>query len=236
MFEGGIGDGELVVRVLVAAALCGLIGLERESRERVAGLRTHILVGVGAALFTLVSAYGFEDFLSGQHAVTDVSIDPTRIAAQIVTGIGFLGAGTIIRAGVNVRGLTTAASLWVAAAVGMAAGAGYFLGAVVVTALVLISLLGLRKLRGQVRVIGRPELAAMTVEMDKKEGKLARVIDVLDSNKVNVDEVNIEVVAGTVSCVISVEVPAYELLQRVLDQVDSLPGITRASVSGMRRD
>src|SRR5688572_26721856 len=88
-----ISDGELLARLALTVALCGAIGLEREARAQVAGLRTHILVGLGAALFTLVSAYAFDASDPG------VTVDPTRIAAQIVTGIGFLGAGTIIRQG-----------------------------------------------------------------------------------------------------------------------------------------
>src|SRR6185437_16823084 len=99
--------------------------------EREAGLRTHLLVCVGSALFTIISAYGFHDFLTSGDQV--VNTDPTRIAAQIVIGIGFLGAGAIIRQGVSIRGLTTAATLWVAAAIGMAAGAGYYPGAIIGT-------------------------------------------------------------------------------------------------------
>src|SRR6266516_4744557 len=99
-----------LARLAVAAGLGGAIGFERELREREAGLRTHILVCVGSALFTIVSAYGFEGFLKSGESV--VRADPTRIAAQIVTGIGFLGAGAIIRQGISVRGLTTAATLW----------------------------------------------------------------------------------------------------------------------------
>ena len=101
---------DVLIRLLVAAALTGAIGLERELRDRAAGLRTHMLVGVGSALFTIVSAYGWADF---QFSTAEgVVFDPTRIAAQIVTGIGFLGAGAIIRQGISVRGLTTAAGLW----------------------------------------------------------------------------------------------------------------------------
>jgi putative Mg2+ transporter-C (MgtC) family protein len=96
---------EVVLRIVMAAVLGGAIGVEREIREREAGLRTHMLVAVGAALFTLVSAYGWSDFNFSQR--TGVTYDPTRIAAQIVTGIGFLGAGAIIRHGLSVRGLTT---------------------------------------------------------------------------------------------------------------------------------
>src|SRR3954467_1495431 len=104
----------IILRLGVAAVLGGAIGAERELRERAAGLRTHAVVCVGSALFTLVSAYGFAEFRV---------VDPTRIAAQIVSGIGFLGAGAIIRQGLSVRGLTTAATLWLVAAIGMAAGA-----------------------------------------------------------------------------------------------------------------
>jgi putative Mg2+ transporter-C (MgtC) family protein len=133
---------ESLLRLALAAVLGGAIGLERELREREAGLRTHLLVSVGSALFTIVSAYGFHDFLTSGQAV--IRADPTRIAAQIVTGIGFLGAGAIIRQGFSVRGLTTAATLWVVAAVGLAAGAGYYSAAVITTALVLIALHPLR--------------------------------------------------------------------------------------------
>jgi len=124
----------ILLRLTVAAALGGAIGLERELRERQAGLRTHLVVCVGSALFTLVSAYAF----------TSPRVDPTRIAAQIVSGIGFLGAGAIIRQGLSVRGLTTAATLWLVAAIGMASGAGYYDGAVIATAGALFTLGPLR--------------------------------------------------------------------------------------------
>jgi putative Mg2+ transporter-C (MgtC) family protein len=126
---------EALLRLALAGALGGLIGLERELREREAGLRTHLLVSVGSALFTIVGAYGFASFRL---------TDPTRVAAQIVTGIGFLGAGAIIRQGSSIRGLTTAATLWVVAAVGLASGAGYYSAALITTALVLLALWPLR--------------------------------------------------------------------------------------------
>src|SRR5207247_9165341 len=111
---------------------------ERERDGKAAAVRTHMLVAVGSALFTLVSAYGFRDLLAGGGNV--VRADPSRIAAQIVTGIGFLGAGVIFRQGFTVRGLTTAASLWVVAAIGMAAGAGFWAGAVVAAGVAFVSL------------------------------------------------------------------------------------------------
>ncbi len=121
---------DVVIRIILAAVLGGAIGLEREVREHAAGFRTHILVAVGACAFTVASAYGLEG--------TD--FDPNRIAAQVVTGIGFLGAGAIIRYGVSVRGLTTAASLWTVAAVGLLAGKGLYSAALITTAIVIASL------------------------------------------------------------------------------------------------
>src|SRR3712207_9270584 len=115
---------DIVFRLGLAAVLGGAIGLERELREREAGLRTHLLVSLGAALFTLVSAYAWTDW--SFSTPRGLVFDPTRIAAQIVTGVGFLGAGAIIRQGLTVRGLTTAATLWAVAAIGMAVGAGYY--------------------------------------------------------------------------------------------------------------
>jgi len=121
---------DVVIRIVLALVLGGLIGIEREIREHAAGFRTHILVAVGAAVFTLASAYG----------ALGTDFDPNRISAQVVTGIGFLGAGAIVRYGVTVRGLTTAASLWAVAAVGLTAGQGFYSAAAVTTAIVIASL------------------------------------------------------------------------------------------------
>jgi putative Mg2+ transporter-C (MgtC) family protein len=154
---------EVLVRLALAAALGAAIGLERELREREAGLRTHLLVSLGSALFTIVSAYGFHSFLASGANV--VRADPTRIAAQIVTGIGFLGAGAIIRQGLSVRGLTTAATLWVVAAIGLAAGAGYYDAAVVATVLVLVSLWPLRILAYRIFVRYRPDRGRLLVDL-----------------------------------------------------------------------
>jgi putative Mg2+ transporter-C (MgtC) family protein len=152
-----IGWAEVLLRIFVAAVLGGAIGLERELRERQAGLRTHLVVSVGAALFTLVSAYGFTDW--------GVRVDPTRIAAQIVTGIGFLGAGAIIRQGLSVRGLTTAATLWLVAAIGMASGAGYWEGAMIATFGAIITLGPLRTVSYRFLTRFRPPLDRLLVEI-----------------------------------------------------------------------
>jgi putative Mg2+ transporter-C (MgtC) family protein len=132
---------EMIVRLLLAAGLGSVIGLERERLAWTAGLRTHMLVSVGSCLVIIVSAYGFSDVL-GEHTV----LDPSRIAAQVVSGIGFLGAGSIILRNEVVKGLTTAASLWAVAAVGLAVGAGLYVAAIATTVIILGILAGLKPL------------------------------------------------------------------------------------------
>lgn len=170
---------DVCLRLAVALVLCAFLGLERESRGQVAGMRTHILVGVGSALFTLISAYGFTSFVESNPAGgAVVTVDPTRIAAQIVAGIGFLGAGAIITQGMTVRGLTTAATLWMAAALGMAAGAGYILPAIAATVFVLLALVGIRRLRSLFLHRVRSEIALLHVAMDKPK-RMAKLLVVV---------------------------------------------------------
>src|ERR1700733_433842 len=133
---------ELISRLILAAALGSIIGFERERLSWAAGLRTHMLVCVGACLFMIVSAFGFADILGTQHVI----LDPSRIAAQVVSGIGFLGAGSILLRGDVVRGLTTAASLWTVAAIGLAVGGGLYVEAVAATFIILLILAGIKPL------------------------------------------------------------------------------------------
>ena len=129
---------ELILRIMLAALLGGMIGLEREYRSKEAGFRTHFLVALGSALFMIVSAYGFSDAMNNELQRWDVS----RVAAQVVSGIGFIGAGTIIfrKAENIVSGLTTAAGLWVTAAMGLACGGGMYVLAIGSTVMVLLGL------------------------------------------------------------------------------------------------
>lgn len=127
---------EMILRLLLATALGAGIGYQRERAGKVAGLRTHILIGLGAALFTVVSVFGF----SG-------AVDPSRVAAGVVAGVGFIGAGVIFRGEEGVAGLTTAASIWIVAAIGLAAGAGLYLISVIVT-LIAIGVLMIPRIRG----------------------------------------------------------------------------------------
>jgi putative Mg2+ transporter-C (MgtC) family protein len=138
---------DLSGRLLLAAILGAVIGIEREVHEHPAGMRTHMLVAVGCALFTELSIYGFLIGVPGTGAV-----DPSRLAAQIVSGIGFLGAGAILKYGTSIRGLTTAASLWATAAIGIAAGTGQLILGFVGTAIVLVSLWPLNRVARALRM------------------------------------------------------------------------------------
>lgn len=155
---------ELVVRLLLAAALGSVIGLERERLQWAAGLRTHMLVAVGSALVMIVSAYGFASTL-GPHVV----LDPSRVAAQVVSGIGFLGAGSIILRNEAVKGLTTAASVWAVAGIGLAAGAGLYTAAVAATAIILIILAGLKPLEERMR----DRRTALELQLSARRGQMS---------------------------------------------------------------
>ena len=162
---------EIVVRLVLAAILSGAIGIERERLIWAAGLRTHMLVGVGACLIMIVSAYGFSDVLGLDHVV----LDPSRIAAQVVSGIGFLGAGTILLRGEAVKGLTTAASLWAVAAIGLSVGSGLYVAGTATTIILLAILAGLKPLQERyhdrmqvqpLRVLAEP--GCMTLDLLKE--------------------------------------------------------------------
>lgn len=130
-----INNGEILLRLALACFLGGLVGLERERNRQPAGLRTHILVCVGATLVMLCNIFIFEKYKGVAN------IDPARLGAQVISGIGFLGAGTIIKEGLSIRGLTTAASLWVVACLGIAIGLGFYSGAIISTSFILIILI-----------------------------------------------------------------------------------------------
>jgi len=172
-----LSTAEALLRLLIAAGLGGAIGLERELRDHEAGFRTHLIVSLGACVFTLVSAYAWTDWTFS--TASGVVFDPTRIAAQIVTGIGFLGAGAIIVRGISVRGLTTAATLWVVAAIGMAAGTGYYAVAIGASALVLVSLGPLKLVSSRLVSRVRPEEAELGIRL-APEGDGTRVLDAIE--------------------------------------------------------
>jgi len=145
-----VGWADVVIRFAVAVALAGAIGVEREISGQPAGLRTHITLGLGAAMFGLISVHGFDAYVAGRNT-NNYQIDVSRVASQVVVGVGFLGAGAILKEGASIRGLTTAASLWATAAVGLACGLGNFFAATAGGVALLLSLIFLRAPRGWVR-------------------------------------------------------------------------------------
>ena len=136
---------DVVIRLVAAAALGGLVGLERESDGQDAGFRTHLLLSLGSALFAVASVGAFDDFVT-DAASTNVTVDVSRIASYVAAGVGFLGAGAIVKYGGGVRGLTTASSLWASAAIGLSAGLGFWTGAIAATIICLVALAGLAPL------------------------------------------------------------------------------------------
>lgn len=155
-----LSNAELILRLLLAAGFGSVIGVERERQLWSAGLRTHMLVSVGSCLLMIVSSWGFQDILGQPHVV----LDPSRVAAQVVSGIGFLGAGSILLRGEVIKGLTTAASIWAVAAIGLAVGGGLYAAAVAATVTILVILTLMRPV-GQV-VRSRRQPAGLLVRAD----------------------------------------------------------------------
>ena len=214
---------DVLLRIAVAAALTGAIGMERELRERAAGLRTHMLVGVGSALFTIVSAYAWTDFAFSSES--GVVFDPTRIAEQIVTGIGFLGAGAIIRQGLSVRGLTTAAGLWVVAAIGMAVGAGYYSAAVIATGVVLVGLGPLRWVEGG--ALSRWRRGGRVLEVDiRREQALAPLLETLEGRRARVNRVEFEDEEDRRQVRIELELPLGAASREIVSELADREGVT----------
>ena len=161
-----------IARLLVAAALGGVIGFERERGDRAAGLRTHALVCIASALIMIVSAYGFTDVVTANRTI---ALDPSRIAAQVVSGVGFLGAGTIILRKNAVRGLTTAASIWLVAGIGLACGSGLFIPGVATTVIALGILSGLKPI--EQRFFDHKRVTLMTISVRRHAGQVAAIED-----------------------------------------------------------
>lgn len=216
---------DISIRLLLAAILGGLIGYEREQSNHFAGFRTHILVSVGSTLIMLISIYGFTDFLNYEN----INFDPSRIAAQVVTGIGFLGAGTILRHRYSVTGLTTAASLWVVAAIGLAIGAGFYYGAIITTVIVFISLTILSKV--DPFIAKRKNLVRLKIIVEDMPGKLGEIATRLGDMKVNVIKISISnkgeesEFADTVAINCLLKLPKSLGLYTLIDDIKQVNGV-----------
>jgi putative Mg2+ transporter-C (MgtC) family protein len=214
-------QADLAVRMLVAAVLGAAIGLEREIHEHPAGMRTHLLVSLGSAIFTVLSIYGFEGVSAPGVAA---AVDPSRIAAQIVSGIGFLGAGAILKYGTSIRGLTTAASLWTAAAIGMAAGAGEWIIAAVGTFIVVFSLWPLNALVARLHKPG-----ARAIKLRLEVGRLEAVGDVsrlLADRRVELAGINSQRISkGRYEVELELRLPPTSRPQDVIGAITAIPDV-----------
>lgn len=208
---------EIVIRLILSVVCGGIVGYQRETLERPAGLRTHVLVCLGATLVMLVSIYPFSKY--------SPQADPSRIASQVVVGIGFLGAGTIIRQGSIIRGLTTAASLWVIAAVGLAIGVGFYMPAAVATVLIFLALTLLS--RFEKRVIGTKESFVLRVKAEDRPGQLGAIGSALGKLNVNIQGIELqpEELGRETVLIATLDIPATVSSGKVLQEVAEVKGV-----------
>ena len=217
---------DLSVRLVVAAALGLAIGFEREIHGHPAGLRTHMLVAVGSGLFTVLSAYGFGD------GTNIAPIDPTRIAAQIVSGIGFLGAGAILKDGIVIRGLTTAASLWATSAVGMAAGAGEYAIAAVASGVILVSLWPINALAQRLHGTNIPEVQ-LRLSMENLDS-LGQVTSILVSHRLEIGQISTQRLGkASFRADVAIRGRTPSVVAGAIGAIDDLPGVDIISTSSV---
>jgi len=209
---------DILVRLAVAGAMGMAIGIERSIRGQAAGLRTHILVCVGSCLFTLVGAYGFQSGPGG------APVDPSRVAAQIVTGVGFLGAGAILKYGTSIRGLTTAASLWTTAAIGMATGAGEWLIAAVGTFITVFSLWPLNALVARLHRPGT-QLVRLRLEVSRLEA-LGDVSRLIADRRIEMAGINSQRIGkGRYEVELTLRLPSAARSNEVIGAITAIPDV-----------
>ncbi len=209
------GNGEFMLRILLAAILGGIIGVERSRRQKEAGIRTHVIVALGAALFVIISKYGFLD--------VGMDVDPTRIASNIVTGVSFLGAGVIFVKNASIRGLTTAAGIWATAGVGSALGAGmYAIG--VFAALLIIVLQGL--LHSGLNHVEGQGINQLEMKVRYSQGVTLRLREQLAAHKMAVEYFRIRKnTDGILTCSLAVRMPREYGNDELLFLLDDNPDI-----------
>lgn len=221
-------DAGLVVRLLGAALLGGVIGVEREASEQAAGLRTHIAVALGAALFGAVSTLGFQEFDQARSR-TVLQADVTRVASNVAVGVGFLGAGVIFRQGHSIKNLTTAASLWVVAAIGLSAGVGNMTMAIIATLVLLLCLVLLRPVRALIRrQAGDSDSTYLRVKVKDRPG-VGDVIAAVDAAPaLDLHHVDVETAEDETVVVVHVR-GTTEATRQVMGDLAALPGVERVS-------
>ena len=216
---------QMLLRLFLAAILGGCVGIERGKGDRPAGLRTHVLVCLGSALFMLVSIYGFGDTVPVHTTADDLGVrrDSARIAAQVVSGIGFLGAGTIIHEGLSIKGLTTAASMWMVSAIGLAVGAGMYIISVGSTVLTLIVLTLLHKWEKQIGLRGKNATRYIVVKAHNRMGIVTDITNYLSLNAIKLKSLNIKTDNEKNSDIITLEL--YVKFDVEMDNMEIMSGL-----------
>ncbi|NQX71527.1 MgtC/SapB family protein [Paenibacillus alba] len=219
----------ITIRLVLALFLGGLIGFEREVSSHAAGLRTHILVCVGSSLVMLLSMYGFSAFVNE----VNVRLDPSRLAAQVISGIGFLGAGTIMFNGRSITGLTTAASLWVVAGIGLAVGAGFYYPAILVCFMVLISLWILNKVEH--KYFNGKKVRVLKIQAADQPGTLGVITTLLGKQNVDIRKITLEEhedpdKPNQVQITFHVTIPKPPIIAVVLEGINQIQGVTGVTI------
>lgn len=216
-------DWEAGLRLVVSVILAGFIGYERQARHKSAGLRTHILVGIGSCLIMLLSYKTYYDV----QGVTNA--DPARLAAQVVSGIGFLGAGSIMKDGPTVKGLTTAATLWVVAGVGLAIGAGYYAGGIMTTALVLLTLTLLERMG---KYIDKKQLITLNITASDAPDQANKVSNVLCKCGIKIYDVKTVQQEDFAQITLDIRVSDSIDINEVIYSLSNIPGIVGVAREG----
>jgi putative Mg2+ transporter-C (MgtC) family protein len=222
------------IRLSLIVLLSGLIGIEREMKNHPAGLRTHILVGVGSCLLMLVSVFGFEGYLSEHPKL--VGYDPSRIPSYVISGIGFLGAGTIlVHRGITVKGLTTAASIWVVAGLGLVVGIGMFFEAILTTVIIITTLFFLNKLEALYKnKVKGEKFIQLSLVVKQQTGNLSILSELISKEKIEIVEIDSEEYdtqnLGLVKYTLLVKIPKGSTKQTIVEKLQKLTIVHRVKV------
>lgn len=214
---------ELILQITIAAILGGIIGYEREKIKRPAGLRTHILVCVGSTIAMQTNIFLMVNYMNS------VNVDPSRIGASVVSGIGFLGAGTIIKEGASVKGLTTAASLWAVACIGLAVGSGFYVGSIAGTLIILLTLTLFVRVERKISFSGSEYyLEILTIAHPGQLGKIGTVLGQVDTK---INEINIEPYDEKLSTILITILPPRDIkiskIISLLADIENVKSVSR---------
>lgn len=209
--------GELIVKLLLSVVLGGIVGYEREYKSRPAGLRTHILVCIGAALVQITAInYYRNSVIPG--------MDPMRMGAQVISGIGFLGAGTILKEGANIRGLTTAASIWAVGCIGLAVGTGLYIEAAAATILIYISLKGFKRIEG--RIAKNRKYMSLEILADNTPGMIGSIGSLLGMKDILIDNIEMSEVNGDKTVIyMGIKLKYIIPAENIVDEIAKIEGV-----------